>query len=407
MAARKTAHVTEVPAPRSTRIITCANHKGGTGKTTTAVNVSAGLALLTKQRVLLVDCDPRGHASIALGVDIEHVRYSVTDLLTGAMTDVQALCWETGDNLKLLPANATLQDVKPELWRSAEGRLRLKQALHPLRDAFDFILIDTPPTLGLWTQAPLVASTELLIPVDVGYFALEGLRQLLDAIARLQQEVPLTLESTHILLTKFDARTTFSAHVRALLRERCGAAALHTVIHGNVALVRAQMARQSIFAYDRTSRGAQDYQHVVEELLGTPAPWRPAAPSSRSGARGLTRWWCTSGWSDERRVGLHTQAGGWLRRARRAMTGQRGVQSTLPPVQKRVVRRVPDARHDCPSDPPCNCQDADRHARAVCETVERTLRGLPFTAPRWNGVGPGPRAPRQTGSPASAVRATY
>src|SRR5215471_8150001 len=269
MAARKTAHVTEVPAPRSTRIITCANHKGGTGKTTTAVNVSAGLALLTKQRVLLVDCDPRGHASIALGVDIEHVRYSVTDLLTGAMTDVQALCWETGDNLKLLPANATLQDVKPELWRSAEGRLRLKQALHPLRDAFDFILIDTPPTLGLWTQAPLVASTELLIPVDVGYFALEGLRQLLDAIARLQQEVPLTLESTHILLTKFDAKTTFSAHVRALLRERCGAEALHTVIHGNVALVRTQMARQSIFAYDHTSRGAQDYQQVVEELLGT------------------------------------------------------------------------------------------------------------------------------------------
>jgi len=269
MAVRKTAHVTEVPSPRSTRIITCANHKGGTGKTTTAVNVSAGLALLTQQRVLLVDCDPRGHASLALGVDIEHVRYSVTDLLTGAMTDVQALCWETGDNLKLLPANATLQDVEPELWRSAEGRLRLKQALHPLRDAFDFILIDTPPTLGLWTQAPLVASTEPLIPVDVGYFALEGLRQLLDAIARLQQEVPLMLESTHILLTKFDARTTFSAHVRALLRERCGAEALHTVIHGNVALVRAQMARQSIFAYDQTSRGAQDYQQVVEELLGT------------------------------------------------------------------------------------------------------------------------------------------
>ena len=113
-----------------------------------------------------------------------------------------------------------------------------------------------------------MASTELLIPVDVGSFAFEGLRQLLDAIARLRQEVPLTLETTHILLTKFDARTTLSAHVRASLRERCGAEALHTVIHGNVALVRAQMARQSIFAYDRTSTGAQDYQHVVEELLG-------------------------------------------------------------------------------------------------------------------------------------------
>jgi len=269
MAAWKTAHVTAVPVPHSTRIITCANHKGGTGKTTTAVNVSAGLALLTQQRVLLIDCDPRGHASLALGVDIEHVRYSVTDLLMGALPEVQALCWDTGDNLYILPANATLQDVEPELVRRGDGPLRLHQALHPLRDAFDVIVIDTPPTLGLLMQAPLVASTDLLIPVDVGYFSLEGLRQLLDAIVRLRQEVPLTLATTHILLTKYDARTTLSAHVRALLRERCGAEALHTVIHKNVALVRAQMARQSIFAYDRTSAGAQDYQHVVEELLGT------------------------------------------------------------------------------------------------------------------------------------------
>jgi chromosome partitioning protein len=184
------------------------------------------------------------------------------------MPDVDALCWEKGDNLKILPANATLQDVELELVRRGDGRLRLKQALQPLLDLFDFILIDTPPTLGIFTQAPLVASTDLLIPVDVGYFTVEGMRQLLDTIARVRQEVPLTLETTHILLTKFDARTTLSAHVRARLRESCGAEVFHTVIHGNVALVRAQMARQSIFAYARTSTGAQDYQHVVEELLG-------------------------------------------------------------------------------------------------------------------------------------------
>src|SRR6266436_6816792 len=210
MATRKTAHATEVTAPHSTRIITCANHKGGTGKTTTAVNVSAGLAVLTQQRVLLVDCDLQGSASLALGVDMAHVRYSVTDLLTGALPEVQALCWDPDDHLHILPAHATLKDIEPELVRRGDGRLQLKHALQPLLDAFDVIVIDTPPTLGLWMQVPLVASTELLIPVDVGYFAFEGMRQLLDAIARLRQEVPQALETTHILLTKFDARTTLS-----------------------------------------------------------------------------------------------------------------------------------------------------------------------------------------------------
>src|SRR5215469_6523811 len=131
MAARTTAHMMEVTSPRSTRIITCANHKGGTGKTTTAVNVSAGLALLTQQRVLLVDCDPQGHASRALGVESEHVRYSVTDLLTGAMTDWQALCWAHSANLHILPANATLHVVEPELERSINGPWPLQRALRP------------------------------------------------------------------------------------------------------------------------------------------------------------------------------------------------------------------------------------------------------------------------------------
>src|SRR5262252_4322304 len=116
---------------------TCANHKGGTGKTTTAVNVSAGLALLTRQRVLLVDCDPRGHASMALGIDRQHVRYSVTDLLTGARPEVQALCWDPSTNLHILPANATLTDVEREFGRRVDSRLQLQQALHPLLHAFD------------------------------------------------------------------------------------------------------------------------------------------------------------------------------------------------------------------------------------------------------------------------------
>src|SRR5919202_3561068 len=206
MTARTTTNVPEGTPPRSTRIITCANHKGGTGKTTTAVNVSAGLALLTQQRVLLIDCDPRGHASLALGIDMQHVRYSVTDLLTGARPDVQALCWHPRANLHILPAHATLTDVEREFGRRGDGRLQLKHALHPLRDAFNVMVIDTPPTLGLWTQAPLVASTDLLMPVDMGSFAVAGMCQLLDAVARLRQEVPRALAPPRVLLTKVDTR---------------------------------------------------------------------------------------------------------------------------------------------------------------------------------------------------------
>jgi chromosome partitioning protein len=268
MAPRKTVKGGETTSPRQTRIITCANHKGGTGKTTTAVNISAGLAFLKQKRVLLVDFDPQGNASMALGVDIENLRYSVKDLLTGAMTDLHYLCWDKGDNLKILPANASLKDVEPDLLRSVDGRLRLKQNLQAILDQFDFIIIDTPPTLGIFTQAPLVASTEILIPVDVGYFSLQGIRQLLEEIASVREVFNPTLDKKKILLTKFDSRTTLSGQVREILRESFGEDALQTVINVNVDIVRAQIERTSIFAYDLTSTGAQDYQNVVEELLG-------------------------------------------------------------------------------------------------------------------------------------------
>ena len=268
MAPRKTVEGGETTSPRQTRIITCANHKGGTGKTTTAVNISAGLAFLKQKRVLLVDFDPQGNASMALGVDIENLRYSVKDLLTGAMTNLHYLCWDKGDNLKILPANASLKDVEPDLLRSVDGRLRLKQHLQSILDQFDFIIIDTPPTLGIFTQAPLVASTEILIPVDVGYFSLQGIRQLLEEIASVRAVFNPTLDKKKILLTKFDSRTTLSGQVRDILQESFGEDALHTVINVNVDIVRAQIERKSIFAYDLTSTGAQDYQNVVEELLG-------------------------------------------------------------------------------------------------------------------------------------------
>jgi chromosome partitioning protein len=138
-------------------------------------------------------------------------------VLRAAPTDLHYLCWDKGDSLKILPANASLKDVEPDLLRSVDGRLRLKQHLQSILDQFDFIIIDTPPTLGIFTQAPLVASTEILIPVDVGYFSLQGIRQLLDELVSVRAVFNPTLDKKKILLTKFDSRTTLSGQVRDIL----------------------------------------------------------------------------------------------------------------------------------------------------------------------------------------------
>ena len=227
-------------------------------------------------------------ASIAVGAAVGHpVCWTGAHNLLGcsgadaSYGDIVCEGGRRGDrshNLHLLPANATLKDVELELVQSSDGRWRLHQALQPLLHAFDFILIDTPPTLGFLTQAPLVASTELLIPVDVGYFAFEGLRQLLDAIARLRQEVPLTLETPHILLTKFDARTTLSAHVRALLRENYGAAALHTVIRVMSLWPGHRWPARVFLRTIAPPQGPRIISTWWRSYSGTVEPWSPAAP---------------------------------------------------------------------------------------------------------------------------------
>lgn len=251
-----------------TRVIAVANNKGGTGKTTTAVNLSSGLAFQKGYRVLLIDFDPQGNASMSLGVDIEGLRYSVKDLLTGRMTDFQYLVWEKGNRLQVLPANSTLKDIEPELLGSVDGRLRLKTRIAPILDEFDLVLIDTPPTTGVFTQAALVASSEVLIPVDVGYFSLQGIRQLLEEIEKIREHFNPDLRISGILLTKFDSRTSLSKQVEGILRKSFHEKAFKCVIRVNVDLVRAQIERKSIFAYDPASAGAEDYQHLIDELLG-------------------------------------------------------------------------------------------------------------------------------------------
>jgi chromosome partitioning protein len=250
------------------RIITIANNKGGTGKTTTAVNLASGLAFLKGYRVLLVDFDPQGNASISLDVDIENLKHSVKDLLGSSTFPVQNLLWKKGETLRILPANNTLKDIEPELLGSVDGRIRLCSRLTPIAEGFDFVIIDTPPTTGIFCQAPLIASHEVLIPVDVGYFSLQGVRQLLEEISKVREHFNPRLQITGILLTKFDSRTSFSAQVEKTLRGSFGDLAMKTMIRINIDLVRSQVDRQSIFAFDPNSAGARDYQNLIDELVG-------------------------------------------------------------------------------------------------------------------------------------------
>jgi chromosome partitioning protein len=256
------------------RVIVIANFKGGTAKTTTAVNLSAGLAFIKGYRVLLVDFDPQGNASMALGVDIEALKYSIKDLITGHMTDFSYLLWDKGSQLQILPANPNLIDIEPELLGSVDGRLRLKARLAPIVDQYDYVIIDTPPTRGIFLQGPLIAGSEVLVPVDVGFFSLQGIRQLLEEIEKVKTHFNHDLAIMGILLTKFDSRTTLSKQVDTILRKGFKDKVFSTTIHVNVDLVRAQLQRQSIFAYDPASTGAKDYESLIEEVVGNVVPFR-------------------------------------------------------------------------------------------------------------------------------------
>jgi chromosome partitioning protein len=269
----------------SARIISVANNKGGTAKTTTAVNLASGLAFLKGYRVLLVDSDPQGNASIALDVDIENLDCSLQDLLTGKVTDFKYLLWDRGDNLKILPASNALQDIENELVSNIDGRVRLRERLNPILNDFDYIIIDTPPTLSIFTQGPLIASTDVIVCVDVGFFSLQGIRHLLEDIEKIRTHYNPNLQIGGILLTKFDSRTILSKQVEQTLRKSFGNKAFKSVIRVNVDLIRSQIARQSIFAFDPNSTGAKDYQSLIAELVGNVV----AFPQKRRVTSGATQ----------------------------------------------------------------------------------------------------------------------
>jgi len=279
-----------VDAERSRRglVIAVANQKGGVGKTTTTVNVAAGLAELGAQ-VLLVDVDPQANATTALGVDPRVARSSLVDaLLRDALLDT--LLVETAvAGLWLGPASPELADAELELVPQLSRELRLRRALGPVRSRFDYVLVDCPPSLGLLTVNGLAAAQTVLVPMQAEYYALEGLTQLLRTLQLVRENLQPTLALGAIVLTMVDPRSKLAAEVEIEVRRHFGETVCETVIPRSVRLSEAPSFGQPITLFDPISRGAASYRALAKEVdaraarwLGTGAGLTPASEHTSS-----------------------------------------------------------------------------------------------------------------------------
>lgn len=248
------------------RILTITNQKGGVGKTTTCVNLAASLAA-TKKRVLMVDLDPQGNATMGSGVDKHQLEHSVYELLTG-QTDVQsAITRDLPAGYDLVGANGDLTAAEVELLQLPRREFRLKMALADVRDDYDFVLIDNPPSLNLLTVNALSASGGVIIPMQCEYYALEGISALIGTIDKINKRLNPELKIEGILRTMFDPRMSLTKDVSAHLIDYFGDQVYRTVIPRNVRLAEAPSHGMPALMYDKNSRGAMAYLSLAGELI--------------------------------------------------------------------------------------------------------------------------------------------
>jgi chromosome partitioning protein len=253
--------------PPTGRVIAVANQKGGVGKTTTAINLSASLAA-ADCRVLVIDCDPQANSSSGLGFPHDPERPSLYNLLTD-QSDISLVRIQTATaGLDLIPSSRHLVGANVELVDTEGRETRLREAIVPIRSQYNFIFLDCPPALDLLTLNALVAADSVLIPIQCEYFALEGISALLDTVDRVKQGLNPNLVIEGVLLTMFDDRTTLMRQVAEDLRQFFNDEVFETVIPRNVRLAEAPSYGQPILQYDVTSKGAQSYLQLARELLG-------------------------------------------------------------------------------------------------------------------------------------------
>jgi chromosome partitioning protein len=248
------------------RIISLVNQKGGVGKTTTAVNLATYLASLGKS-VLLVDLDPQGNASSGLGLDTQSLKKSLYHSLVSKIHPKEIIVRSSSSGLDLFPSNQELSGAAIELVEVNNREFQLRELLGQIKDSYDFIIIDSPPSLGLLTINGLVASDEVIIPVQTEYFALEGLGQLLNTIDLVRENLHSDLSVTGIVLTMYDKRNRLARQVVKEVKKYFPENVFDSVIPRTVRLAEAPSFGKSILHFDRFNKGAHAYKRLAEELI--------------------------------------------------------------------------------------------------------------------------------------------